>query len=141
MNLLVHVEQHDVVGVLPSQLESLSLVASAMGVTRTAFVDCTLDGVRSRNGWERFPSLDAFLYGEAERRVLVFVPEGGESVRTVTAADDTWLVFGPAMGFPRGTFDRTRGIWVHYATIPGGHLCARDAIPIALWEVGKWRAR
>jgi len=136
-HLLLHVEQYDVVGVLPSQLESLALLTSAMGVDRRAFVDATVDGVRSAEGFERFPSLESFL-AEEDGPLVAFTPDGGTDIRELSVPADMWLVFGPAMGLrPEAFGDRD----VTWAAIPGNVLNARDAVPIALWEVSSWRAQ
>jgi tRNA(Leu) C34 or U34 (ribose-2'-O)-methylase TrmL len=136
-HLLVHVEQYDVVGVLPSQLESLALASAGMGIDRRAFVDATLDGVRPGSGFERFTSLDHFLSVE-DGPLTAFTPDGETDVRDLKVADDEWMIFGPAMGLPRHTFgDRP----VRWASIPVGVLNSRDAAAIAMWEVSSWRAQ
>ena len=136
-HLLLHVEQYDVVGVLPSQLESLALLCSAMGVERRAFVDATDDGVKSAQGFERFPSLDAFL-AEEGGPIVAFDPNAETDIRDLSVPDDVWLVFGPAMGLPSYSFGERD---VEWAAIPGNVLNSRDAIPIAVWEVSSWRAQ
>jgi len=133
VRLLVHVEQYDVVGILPSQLESLALVATAMGVTETAFVDRTLDGVRRKAGFERYGSLQHFMDAH-DGPFVGFSPSKGEDLREARIPPSAWLVFGPAMGALEGRFDS----WVK---VPGGELNSRDAVPIVLWELSKWRGR
>lgn len=134
MHLLVHVEQYDVLGILPSQLESLALLANAMGIDRRAFIDNTTDGVRRAHGFEGYPTLLEW-HGEVKPlEVVAFVAEGGEDIRDLKSLDpDSWLVFGPSMGWSP-SFETA-------ATIPGGTLNSRDAVPIALWEVSAWRAQ
>lgn len=129
----MHVEQYDVIGILPSQLESLALVATAMGVTETAFVDGTVDGVRRGFGFTRYNSLKEFMRFR-EGPFVAFSPSKGEDLRKANLPSVGWLVFGPAMGTLDGDFDA----WVK---IPGGELSSRDAVPIALWELSKWRAQ
>lgn len=133
MRLLVHVEQYDVIGILPSQLESLALVATAMGVTETAFVDGTVDGVRRAFGFTRYGSLKEFMDSQ-EGPFVAFSPSKGEDLRKADLPSVGWLVFGPAMGALEGTFDA----WVK---IPGGELSSRDAVPIVLWELSKWQVQ
>lgn len=132
MKLLVHVEQYDVAGILPSQLESLALLAKAMGVTDTAYIDGTADGVRRAYGFTRYGSIQEFMEKTQGPR-LGFSPVKGVDVRAASAKD-AWLCFGPAMGWLEGDYDA----WVH---IPGGELNSRDAVPIALWEASKWQAQ
>jgi len=135
VKLLVHVEQYDVVGILPSQLESLALVAAAMGVTETAFVDGTADGVRRAFGFTRYGSLKEFMDAE-DGPFVAFSPNKGEDIReaNLRPLNFAWLVFGPAKGFLEGDFDA----WVK---VPGGELNSRDAVPIVLWELSKWQAQ
>jgi tRNA(Leu) C34 or U34 (ribose-2'-O)-methylase TrmL len=135
-NLLIHVEQHDVVGVLPSQLESLALLATAMGVGRTAFVDATSDGVRRSAGFERYASLEAWL-DQVEGPIIAFTPDGETDIRELRVSDDAWLVFGPSMGLRRDALGDRVDCW---ASVPGGVLNSRDAAVIAVWEVSSWRA-
>ena len=129
----MHVEQYDVIGILPSQLESLALVATAMGITETAFVDGTADGVLRAFGFIRYGSLEEFLDTE-EGPFIAFSPNKGEDLRKADLPSAGWLVFGPAMGTLDGDFDA----WVK---IPGGELSSRDAVPIVLWELSKWQAQ
>lgn len=141
-NLLVHVEQYDVVGILPSQLEPLRLLAASTGAGRLAYVDRTIDGFEPPLGWERYGSLPAFLDDNRDGRFVVFDPRGNTDARSVMADETTWLMFGPAMGWGIHGADAFRdafGVSLYTARIPGGDLCARDAAVIALWEVGRWR--
>lgn len=137
VNLLVHVEQYDVLGILPSQLESLALLTSALGVGRAAFVDGTADGVRRAFGFERYGRLGEWLVG-AEGRIVALDPDADLDIRDVTPQDGDWYVFGPAMGFPPESFG---GRDVTWARVPVGVLNSRDAVPIVMWEVSPWRAR
>lgn len=130
--MLVYVEQYDVVGILPSQLESLSLLATAMGVTETAYIDGTADGVRRKFGFTRYGSLEEFME-KTEGPYVGFSPTKGLDIRT-TEFEDSWLCFGPAMGCLEGNYD----MWAY---IPGGELNSRDAVPIVLWETSKWQAQ
>lgn len=132
MKLLVHVEQYDVVGILPSQLESLGLLVKSMGISQAAFIDGTIDGVRRSFGFERYENLESFMTAE-QGPMIAFSPKGRD-IRTFELTGDAWLIFGPAMGRLEGTFD-------HRVMIPGGELNSRDAVPIALWEASKWRAQ
>ena len=134
VSLLIHVEQYNVIGILPSQLESLALVARAAGIGRTAFIDSTTDGVMRAWGFTRYGSLAAWLRAERPKHISVFTP-GGIDVRSARRFDDDWLAFGPAMGFNLPDFLG----WEHQLVgIPGGVLNSRDAVPIALWEVMTW---
>ena len=108
-----------------------------MGIQRRAFVDATADGVRSSYGFERFPSLEAFLSQE-NGPLVAFTPDGDVDIRDLSADENTWLVFGPAMGLPRHSFNDRAVTWT---AIPGNVLNSRDAVPIALWEVSSWRAQ
>ena len=134
-NLLVHVEQYDVLGVLPSQLESIRYLSLAMGGGRLAFVDATLDGVRAPVGWTRYASLADFLHA-ADAPLVAFDPDGS-SILQRRPSPDAWLLFGPSMGW---TGDAFGGHSVDLVSIPGGVLNARDVISIAAWEVSAWRA-
>jgi hypothetical protein len=130
VKLLVHVEQYDVLGILPSQLEALALLAKATGVTDTAYIDGTADGVRRAHGFARYGSIQEFME-KTTGPYLGFSPNKGLDVRTAPFKN-AWLCFGPAMGWLEGNYDA----WVH---IPGGELSSRDAVPIALWEASKWQ--
>ena len=130
MKVCVCVEQYDVLGVLPSQLESLALVATAMGITELVFVDGTMDGVFG-TGITRYATYDDFF--AATTGPYVHMDPNGDDIRTATVAPDSWLVFSPSMGGLNDyTFDQS-------LAIPGGVLNARDAIPIAAWETSSWR--
>jgi hypothetical protein len=137
MNLLVHVEQYDVLGILPSQLESLTHVAKMAGISRCAFVDGTADGVKRSFDFERFGSLEGWLEAVQPDHITAFTPTGGRGIENGTR-QDTWLVFGPSMGWDLSVFD---GHEVELLQIPGGVMNSRDAVPIALWELGSWPAR
>lgn len=134
VRLLVHVEQYNVVGILPSQLEPLALLCDAMGIEERAFVDGTLDGVKAASGFTRYGSLTEWM-DAAPRTAMAFFDPTGTDIRSVRLSSDTWLVFGPAMGFAGALAEQPR------ISIPGGVLSSRDAVPIALWEVSRWRAR
>jgi hypothetical protein len=134
LKLLVHVEQYDVIGILPSQLESLALLVKSMGVTDAAFIDGTVDGVKRSYGFTRYGSLDDFMAAESGPFIAFSPTEGEDISRDLLPLDYAWLVFGPSMGRLNGNFDA----WVK---IPGGELNSRDAVPIALWELSKWRAQ
>lgn len=131
MNLLVHVEQYDVVGILPSQLESLNLVCTLTGVNKAAYIDNTLDGFPNVAGFTRYGSMDEFNAAETGPKVY-FSPNKGTDVRDLTVSDDTWIVFGPSMGWGELEADN----WAH---VPGDTLNSRDAAAIALWELSQWR--
>lgn len=139
MKLLIHVDQYDMVGILPSQLESIALLCTAMGIERCAYIDNTLDGFRNRGGFEKFQSLQTFLKQE-EGPFVVFTPnEDGEDIRDVpNIPEDSWLIFGPPMGFQAEDFDKVETIRV---TIPGGVLNSRDAVPIGVWQYSKWQVQ
>ena len=134
MRLLVHVEQYNVVGILPSQLEHLALLCDAMGVEERAFVDSTADGVKATAGFTRYSSLAEWTNAAPRADVMVFDP-AGEDIRFARLAPETWLVFGPAMGFAGALTGQSR------VSIPGGVLSSRDAVPIALWETSRWRVQ
>ena len=121
-------------GVLPSQLDSIRLLARALGVDRLAFVDGTVDGVFRYNEWERFGSLAEWL-DQVEGPIYAFRPSGGSDVRYLKVPEDAWVVFCPAMGFGGSDFVDQE---VEWASIPvGADLNSRDAIPIALWELAE----
>lgn len=136
MNVLFHVEQYDVLGVLPSQLEALALVCESAKVGRRAFIDGTVDGVRRGFGFDRYTGLDDFFVQNGTihwSSIYFFTPRRGPDIRTLSnLPDDAWIIFGPAMGW--GVIPAT---WecVH---LPGFDLSGRDCIPIALWQLGKW---
>ena len=130
MNLLVHVEQYDVLGILPSQLESLALAANIAGVERCAYIDGTVDGIRRSWGFERYGSLQEFLEDEPGH-ISLFSSQRGTPLHEYEA-DDTWLVFGGSMGLHVPDYD---GHDLSLVNIPGGVLNSRDAVPIALWEL------
>jgi hypothetical protein len=133
MRLLVHVEQYDVIGILPSQLESLGHLVKAMGVTDAAFVDGTVDGIRRTGLFIRYENLKSFM-DRNDGPFIGFSPSKGDDIRDVRFSPDAWLVFGPSMG----NFDASFDAWVK---IPGGELSSRDAVPIALWETSKWQVQ
>lgn len=137
MKVLVHIEQYDVVGVLPSQLESLALLNQAMRVEDAAYVDGTPDGVKNANGFKRYGSLQDFLAHE-KGPFIAFSPSGGEDIRKIRIPKHAWLLFGPSMGFTRDSFGSTQVTW---ATVPGGVMNSRDIVPIALWQTSLWQAR
>lgn len=137
MKLLVHVESHDVVGILPSQLESLGLLCTAMGVSEKAYIDHTPDGVRRASGWTRFGNIADFLARHGNEPLCVFDPVDGTDIRDMLFEYGTWMVFGPAMGWRADDFEDRA---VNWAKIPGGVLCSRDVVPIALWETSAWQA-
>jgi len=95
MKLLVHIEQYDVVGILPSQLESLALHNTARGVTDAVYVDKTRDGFRGVGGFRKVDSLKDFLASE-KGPFFAFSPTKGEDIRTVKVPSDAWLIFGPS---------------------------------------------
>jgi len=134
MKLAVCVEQYDVVGVLPSQLESIALLNSAMGITEAAFIDCTLDGFPNPGGFSLYNNYADFFSIETGP-FIAFSPTSGEDIRTISIPDNSWLVFGPSMGWGN-VLD---GVTVTYCTVPGGTMNSRDVIPIALWETSSWR--
>ena len=133
MKLLVYVEQYDVVGILPSQLESIAHLVTAMGITEAAYIDNTADGFSGIGGFTRYASLAEFIEHE-HGPFVAFSPDTGEDIRTLNPPAEAWLVFGPAMGWSDVKFDK-------WAKIPGGVLNSRDAVPIAVWETSKWRAQ
>ena len=135
MKFLVHIEQYNVLGILPSQIESLALLKSAMGFEDGAYIDNTLDGFRVRGGLRRFNSLKKFLSQE-KGPFVVFCPNEGEDFRKVTIPKDSWLIFGPSMGFKKESFDGVEVIW---AKVPGGAINSRDIVPITLWEQSVWQ--
>lgn len=133
MHLLVHVEQYDVLGILPSQLESLAHLCNAMGIEKRAFIDHTQDGVIERAGFTRYPSFQAWL-DDVDTPIYAFTTEGDDIRKVDWWAPDGWLAFGPAMGW--------QPHFGHYrVTIPGGMLNSRDAVPIALWEASSWQGQ
>lgn len=137
MKLLVHVEQYDVVGILPSQLEHILLLAAAMGVSEIACIDGTPDGFAKVGQVKRYASMADFL-AEATGQLIAFGPGAGEDVRDLVPDPDAWLMFGPAMGWTIDAFD---GHQVTWANVPGGVMTSRDVVPIALWETSAWRAQ
>jgi len=140
MNLLIFVEQYNVVGILPSQLEHLAAVANAAGISRKAFVDGTLDGVPADHAFERYATLQDWLDQVNEPiHILTPVRTGSTDVRTRQPTEG-WLVIGPAFGFPTGAFDGVTQPISRW-TIPGPVLSGRDAVVIALWEATGWRAQ
>ena len=136
MKVAVCVEQYDKVGILPSQLESLALLNTAMGVARAVYIDYTLDGFKGVGGFTRYGSYEDFFATETGD-IIVFTPVGGTDIQSVAPTNDSWLVFGPAMGWGN-VLDN---VVVTKATIPGGELNSRDAVPIALWELSKWQVQ
>jgi hypothetical protein len=136
VKVAVCVEQYDKVGILPSQLESLALLNTAMGVTDAAFIDGTIDGVKRTHGFTRYGSYADFFAAETGD-IIVFTPVGGTDIQSVAPTNDSWLVFGPAMGWGNALDN----VIVTKATIPGGELNSRDAVPIALWELSKWQVQ
>lgn len=136
MKLLVHIEQYDMVGILPSQLESLALLNKAMGVDRAAYVDGTLDGVKGIGEVIRYGSLEDFLAAE-DGPYVAFSPDEGEDIRTFEPPSDAWVLFGPSMGWS----DQLAGVDVTWAKVPGGVMNSRDVVPIVLWEMSQWRAQ
>lgn len=137
MKLLVHIEQYDLVGILPSQLESIALVNAAMGVIQAAYVDNTADGFKGVGGFTRYGSMEDFLAAESGPFVA-FSPVEGEDIRTVEIPSDAWLVFGPSMGFNEDSFGSAEVTWVK---VPGGDMNSRDVVPIALWELSEWQVQ
>jgi hypothetical protein len=136
MKLLVHIEQYDMVGILPSQLESIALLDAAMGITEAAYIDGTPDGFSGIGQFTRYASLADFFAAESGPFVA-FSPDG-EDIRTATVADpDSWLIFGPSMGWA----DLLNGVDVQMVSLPGGVMCSRDVVPIAIWELSGWRAQ
>jgi hypothetical protein len=134
MKLLVHVEQYNVLGILPSQLESLSLLATAMGVSEAAYVDGTRDGFAGVGGFTRYPTMAAFFENQSGPFVA-FSPDEGDDIRRLTVPVDSWLLFGPSMGWG----DLLNNHPITWAKIPGGVLNSRDAAPIAVWELSSWQ--
>lgn len=107
------------------------------GISRFAFVDGTVDGVKRAFDFERYGSLEEWLEVAEPGHITVFTPSGSRGI--VDGTDqDTWLAFGPSMGFDLSVFD---GYEVETMQIPGGVMNSRDAVPIALWELGSWPAR
>ena len=137
MKLLVHIEQYNVVGILPSQLESLALLSTAMGITEAAYIDNTPDGFKGVGGFKRYGTLSEFFSAQAGPFVA-FTPNVGEDIRTLAPPPDAWLMFGPSMGWTRESLDR---LDVSMSTVPGGVMNSRDIVPIVLWELSSWRAQ
>jgi hypothetical protein len=135
--LLVYIEQYDVVGILPSQLESLALLNSAMGVAKAAYIDNTADGFKGVGGFSRYGNINEFLSVEKGPFVL-FSPTNGEDIRTIQIPDNSWLVFGPSRGF-NDEMLKFENMNVKWARVPGGEMNSRDVVPIVLWEVSKWQ--
>lgn len=133
MKILVHVDQYDVVGILPSQLESIHLLGVAMEATELAFVDNTLDGVKGIGGFTRYSSLTEF-FNKNEGPFVVFSPNKGADIRE-TVLKDQWMIFGPAKGF---NMDDLQNKSIQWVKIPGGEMNSRDVVPIAMWEASKW---
>jgi hypothetical protein len=131
MKLLIHVEQYDVLGILPSQLESLALHNTARGVTDAVYIDKTRDGFRGVSGFRKVDSLKDFLASE-QGPFFAFSPTKGEDIRTVKVPSDAWLLFGPSMGLATDAFNNINVTWVK---VPGGELNSRDIVPIALWQL------
>lgn len=131
MKLLVHIEQYDVVGVLPSQLESIAVLCNSFGITEAAYIDSTPDGFAGVSGFTRYGSLDDFFAAQAGPYVL-FSPNKGEDIRTISIPSDAWLLFGPSMGWNDVINVEDFNTW---AKIPVGVLNSRDVIPIALWQL------
>jgi hypothetical protein len=131
MKLLVHIEQYDVVGILPSQLESISLLCNSFGITEAAYIDNTIDGFSGIGGFTRYSSISDFLATESGPYVM-FSPTEGEDVRTATIPSDAWLMFGPSMGWNDIINFEDFNTWVK---IPVGVLNSRDVVPIALWQL------
>lgn len=131
MKVLVHVEQYNVIGILPSQLESLALHNTARGVTDAAYVDGTPDGFRGVGGFTKYDSLKDFLLVE-KGPFVAFSPTKGEDIRTIKVPSDAWLIFGPSMGFAPEAFANVDVTW---AKVPGGELNSRDVVPIVIWQL------
>lgn len=138
MKLLVHIEQYDLVGILPSQLESLSLLCSAMRVSKAAYIDNTLDGFKKVGGFDKYKDLDHFLKTEKGPYVM-FTPDGGEDIRDTKIPENAWLVFGPSMGFQKEDFDSINKDEIIKVNVPGGVMNSRDVVPIALWQYSQWQ--
>lgn len=136
MKVAICIEQYDMVGILPSQIESLALLKTAMGVTEGAYIDCTPDGFLHPGNFTKYSSWDAFFAAETGP-FIAFSPDDGEDIRTLEPANDAWLLFGPSMGWN----DILDGVTVTWAKVPGGTMNARDVVPIALWEISSWRAQ
>jgi hypothetical protein len=134
MKVVICIEQYDVVGILPSQIESLALLNTAMGVTEAAYVDCTPDGFKHPGGFTKYGSWEAFFATETGPFVA-FSPDSGDDLRSHTPPADAWLMFSPSMGW--GTILDT--VTVSWVQIPGGVMNSRDVVPIALWELSTWR--
>lgn len=120
------------VGILPSQIDSIRFLARSLGIERLAFVDGTMDGLHEHDQWERFGSFESWLE-QVQEPILAFSPGAGRDVRTLdNLPQGTWLVFGPAQGFAGAEFSGRQITW---ANIPIDILNSRDAVPIALWEL------
>jgi hypothetical protein len=141
-HLLIHVENYDREGILPSQLVSIRLTAHSLGHGRLAFVDATCDGVTRFLGWERFSSLASFLDAEAGP-LIVFEsaavlqglnPTPADSAVALLSLQDAWIVIGPAGGLSPAQFKQRDVAW---CTIPARIGGGRDAVVIALWEL-RW---
>jgi hypothetical protein len=136
MNLLVHVEQYDVLGILPSQLESLALLCSAMDVKEKGFIDGTVDGVKRSNGFSRYNNIKQF-FNEQSGPYIALCPNKGKDVREISIPNNAWILFGPSMGW-NGLLDDKE---LDFIQIPGGILNSRDAVPIAMWEFSRWQVQ
>jgi hypothetical protein len=134
VNLLIHAEQYDVVGILPSQLESIRLLAHSLDVERLAYVDGTVDGIARTPGWERYGTIKSWL-DQVNEPIIAFTPEESLDIRKLEVPDGAWLAFGPSMGWTSDSFGDKEVIWSY---IPVAVLNSRDAVPIALWETHKW---
>lgn len=135
MKVAICVEQYNMVGILPSQLESIALLNTAMGITDAAYIDLTPDGFDGVGGFTRYASWVDFFAAETGP-FIAFSPDMGEDVRTLDPVD-AWLLFGPSMGWG----DLLNDIDVTWSHIPGGVMNSRDAVPIAIWETSKWRGQ
>jgi len=92
--------------------------------------------VRRAHGFERYGTLDEWL-STIDCGIVGFSPNAIDPISDVDCSD-SWLLFGPSMGFRGVDFS---SIDMRWASVPGGTLNSRDAVPIVLWEVSSWRAR
>jgi hypothetical protein len=137
MKLLVHIEQYNVVGILPSQLESIMSLCHSLGIMDCAYVDSTPDGIIGIGGFTRYSNIEEFFENESGPYICLS-PTEGTDIRTLSPDPDTWLLFGPAMGF-QDILNELQTHNVTWANIPIGDMNSRDAVPIVLWELSSWR--
>jgi hypothetical protein len=136
MNLLIHLENADRIGILPSQLDEVRIMAKGLGIERLAYIDLTTDGHLFSPEWERFRTLKDWL-SQVKEPMVVFetenVPRSANieavSVEKLNPSENSWVVFGPSAGFNASQFKDEKVTWCYIPTVV---MSARDAVPIGI---------